>query len=337
MIKRVIKPLLMLMLFSCEQFDDPTMSALKKPEILSIVLDPPEAAPGEFVRASFLLADGKGPIQADSVLWLPVDISGEEAGRQDPDQHEMDELEKMFEKYGIDPSFLLQPAVEFMTGPAEQYEFDKDGFSTQPVSLFVAVGDLPEDVTADVGKFMSKVEEYIESGDVKSSFRTLIISNRHEKNTNPVVLSITAHGDGFRETDISFVTSADDDIAGKRQEAADDPVIVKPETEIFFRLEIENQKEQEDALLYQWITTSPGGTDADSKESGFGGFRKRDQPFQTPGSFEPGDGETDQTGIKNVNPRTDPNLYPVWVIIRNSGVPNQLGQSWAEFYVRVTP
>jgi hypothetical protein len=297
------------------EFDDPTKAVLKKPEVLSIVLDPPEAAPGETVRASFLLADDRGVLEANANMWLPI-VGGLEMSDV--------QMDAVLEEMNLEFESLGSAEFEFTVPSASSFVFDDDGLSGHMISLFTAMGENPSpDVSVDA--FFASLESLVDSGDVKASFRTLVVSKNTKRNLNPLVLSINAGDNEQQDTLITILTSDNLDKAAARQTAADNPLVVTQKEEVVFSVDVEDDSNGEDALTYQWISTA----------GDFRGLRKQVQEFDAPGFLELEEGEVDQTGLENADPRVDPNLRPVWLIVRDDGIPGSLGQSWAEFYIRV--
>ncbi|MDJ0765859.1 MAG: hypothetical protein QNJ97_22945 [Myxococcota bacterium] len=299
------------------EFDDPTMAVLKRPEILSIVLEPPEAAPGETVKASFLMADRRGVIQGNANVWLPTDGSGEASES---------EMVALLDEMGLDLESLGTAAIEFQVPLAGSFTFDEDGRSGLTMGLFAAIGSTPSPQTP-VAQILETLDSHVERGDVKSALRTLVVSERADQNQNPLILGIVAGDKQAQNTRLAIARSEDSDIAATRQLAADNPLTVKAEQEVVFAATVQDDGNPELSLRYQWIST--GGD--------FGGLRERVQAFEVPKYKQLSPGEMDQTGQQNVDPRLDPNLHPVWLIARDNGTPGALGQSWAEFYIRVTP
>ncbi len=295
------------------EFDDPTMAVLKKPEILSVVLSPPEAVPGQTVRATFLMADDRGVIEDNANVWMPMGASDEDMGAA---------LAEM----GLSLESLGEAEFEFKVPPASSFSFDADGLSGQMVSLFAATGNTPDPETP-VGQLLGSLEDLVESGDFKTAFRTLVVSERSNRNQNPVIWSIKAGDEDAQNTHVTVVQSDDLDIAAARQLAADSPLVVKEGESIFFAVDVEDDSNDAISLRYQWIST--GGD--------FAGLREKVQEFETPEYKDLESGDEDQTGLENVNPRVDPNLHPVWLVVRDNGISGSLGQSWVEFYVRVEP
>ena len=316
--------LLLLLAASCDaDFEDGSMSELKKPELLSIVLEPPEAAPGEQVVASFLLADHKGPIEAAAQLWLPSFELADEGGRRRTNTGSA----------GLGPDVdleeLVLPELSLVVPERAEYEFDEQGLDEHALGLLVFLGEAPEP-DAVAGMQPDDLDALLESGQVKLGIRTLVVSERKDRNRNP---RVTRVGWGPDEEEQSgraeLVTSFDQELATVRQQAADQPIEVEEEQKLYFEVEVEDDDPVDEAARYQWIST--GGD--------FGGLRERVQKWEAPDYREPDaeGGERNQRGEQGVEARTDPNLHPVWVIVRDSGISGQLGQSWAEFYVRVIP
>ncbi|MCP4602462.1 MAG: hypothetical protein GY847_18430 [Proteobacteria bacterium] len=297
-------------------FEDGSMASLKKPEILSVVLSPPEAAPGEQVSASFLIADDKGVIEGKASLWMPI-------GEEPMDEAAMDEA---LSAMNLTIDDLAAPTLELTVPPADMFGFDEQGFSGLPLSVAAAHGDGPAS-DAPATELLADLEQHVESGKMKMATRTLIVSERNERNENPHVLSVHSGTEESQKTELTIVRSDDDDIAAARQAAADNPLVLSAESETWFRVEVEDDGEVEETVRYQWIST--GGD--------FFGLRERVQEWEVPEYKSLSGNEQDQTGLENVDPRTDPNLHPVWLIVRDDMAENQLGQTWAEFYIRVEP
>ncbi len=297
-------------------FEDGSMASLKKPEILSVVLEPPEAAPGEQVTASFLIADNKGVIEGKASLWMPMGDTSSEDAAMDETLGAMD----------LTLDDLAASTFRFTVPPAEMFGFDEDGFSGLPLSVMAAHGDSPLPETSAV-ELLGDLDQHLESGAMKMAMRTLIVSKRPEPNENPLVLSVHSGTKDKQSNALTIVRSNDEDIVTARQAAADNPLVLSAESKIWFRVEVEDDDNVEETVRYQWIST--GGD--------FFGFRERKEEWEVPGYIVPSGDEQDQTGMENTDPRTDPNLRPVWLIVRDDMAKNQLGQSWAEFYVRVKP
>ncbi len=320
----VLLALLALFAAACgADFEDGAMAELKKPELLSIVLEPPEAAPGEGVTASFLLADQHGPIEEAAQIWLPSFDLADQGGRRrtntgsavfDPEMA-LDEL--------------MLPELSLVVGEGADYQFDEQGFAGHVLGLLAFVGEAPDPETI-AGMDPDDLDALLDSEQVKLGIRNLVVSEREERNRNPRVTGIDWGSDEEeRSGRAELVTSSDDDPVGTRQQAADHPIEMEEKQGLYFEVAVEDDDPIEQAILYQWIST--GGD--------FGGTRERIQQWEAPAYREPDSeaGERDQRGEQGVDARSDPNLHPVWVIVRDSGISGRLGQSWAELYVRVIP
>ncbi len=302
---------------ACEvDFEDGSMAVLRKPEILSVVLDPPEAAPGEQVTASFLIADNRGVIEGQSNLWIPM-------GKESSDEAAMIET-LMAMDLTLDD--LAEPTLAFTVPPKEMFGFDKDGFGGLPLSVAAAPMDGPAGETPAV-ELLEGLDQHLSSGAMKMAMRTLMVSDRPETNENPHVVSVHSGTKGKQGNELTVVRSDDDDIAAARQAAMDNPLVLQAGSTIWFNVAVEDDGNVEEDVRYQWIST--GGD--------FFGYRERVQEWETPAYSDLEAGDIDQTDMENVDPRTDPNLRPVWLIVRDDLAQNQLGQSWAEFYVRIKP
>lgn len=298
------------------EFDDPTMAVLKKPEIISVVLEPPEAAPGETVTASFLLADERGVIDGRAALWLPT------AGGSGDDP---EALLAALEWLGLELPELAAPSLTFTVGPAALYQFDAAGFAGQPLTLFAAVSADPDPATP-VEQLLALLEQLVADEKLEVALRTLAISARETRNRNPEIVSVSSGDADAADQQLQIAHCGDPDLAASRQLAADNPLVLTEKSKVHFHAEVSDDDGAE-ALRYQWIST--GGD--------FGGLREQVQEWKVPRYRELEDGDEDQTGMENVDPRKDPNLHPVFLIVRDDLADNRMGQAFAEFYVRVTP
>ncbi len=320
-------------------FDDDSKNILKKPEILAVTLDPPEAAPGDTVRASFLAADQFGaiskPVEDGTGLlqvWMlsepgasafasaaadngSVGSSGEENGDTSETQA------PVMENIGILPDY------DFTVYDSAEYTFNQDGLAPQLLSLIFFPRGVDPAALQNENAY-GEIQKMIESGLAQMTLRTLVVSNRSTQNRNP---RITAASAGINESamqELVFLSSASpEDIAKARNKAAASPYEIKYAKNLRLHLSItvEDDGDPEDELLYQWISNA-------------GEFRElptEERDWIVPEYVEPAGEFSDQSGQEVVDPRSDPNLHPIWVIVRDNGVENQLGQSWVEFYVRV--
>ena len=319
-------------------FDDESKSILMKPEIISIALDPPEAAPGEAVTASFLAADQYGAITEAPVqgallqVWMLAEpgasafASGAvgngslDSGQGDGTSDGTDANAPDMANIGIMPSF------NFETYSSSEYTFNEDGLSPQLLTLlFFPQGVDPAGLKSE--NLSSDIQKMIESGQAQLALRTLVVSARSDKNRNPRITGATVAVGDTTPAEIVFLGSNSENITTARALAAANPFEVKYRKNLRLHIDItvEDEGDPEDTLLYQWI--SNGGE--------FRGLPTEERDWLAPEYIEPGEGFSDQSGQETVDPRTDPNLHPIWIIVRDNGVDNQFGQSWVEFYVRV--
>lgn len=307
-------------------FEDDTQSILKKAEILSIILDPPEASPGDTVKISFLAADEKGALSNNFNLWLPMDAANSDDS-DDSTASDLESLAAMSAESGLTFEDLLSPIIEYTVPSKEGYAYNEDGFAAQMLSLFIEVKSIEVDEN-DQAALFSKIQGYVETGEIKTGIRTLLVSERNEKNRNPEIVNIGARlEDENSVTSLSLVRHDDEDIPSLRRAIATEPFVANGGAELEFVSEVEDDGDLENELRFQWIST--GGD--------FQGRRLQTQPWQAPEYVKPNpdEDEEDLTGKEEVDPRQDPNLHPVWLIVRDIGADNQSGQAWAEFYVRV--
>jgi hypothetical protein len=223
----------------------------------------------------------------------------------------------------------MAPELSLVAAERAQYEFDDQGFAEHMLGLLAFVREAP-DLDALAGMDPDDLDTLLDSEQVKLGIRTLVISDREDKNANPRVAGVGWGEDEQAEPEpLRVFNCFDADRAGVRQQAADHPLELEEKQTVFFSAQVEDDDPIKQAIRYQWIST--GGD--------FSGLRERVQKWEAPAFQEPDaeENEQDQRGGQGVDARTDPNLYPVWVIVRDSGISGQLGQSWAEFYVRVIP
>jgi len=319
-------------------FDDDSKSILMKPEIIAITLDPPEAAPGATVKASFLAADQFGVISEAPVnggllqLWMLAEpgasafASGAanngslDSANVDGDSETTDAAMPDMQNIGIMPVF------SFDTYPGSDYTFNQAGLAPQLLTLiFFPQGVDPAELqTEDIA---DKIQEMMDSGQAQLALRTLVVSNRSDTNRNPRITAASAAIKDAVPQDLTFLTNDSDNIPAARAEAAANPFEVKYEKNLrlHFTITVEDEGDLEDALLYQWI----------SNAGEFKQLPTAERDLIVPEYIEPIGDFSDQSELDSVDPRTDPNLHAVWVIVRDNGVENQLGQSWIEFYIRV--
>lgn len=329
--------MLAVLLMACGmQFEDESQSLLMKPELLSVVFDPPEAAPGDRVTASFLLADGRGVLEPNSNIWMPDEIDMMAPGVADGDEDAKDvagalmDIEAVnaeLEAYDLDLIQLVLPRIVFTVPDDGRYDYDDSGLATQMFSLIVDVADQsipPEQMFADL-------MDYVGSGEVKMALRSLVVSEREEQNLNPRIISIRARaGEEGAGTDLSIIRHDTEDLPASRLISAQDPFVVGAGSEWTFIVEVADEGDLEEVLRYQWAST--GGD--------FQGRRKQEQPWTAPAFKELESGDVDQSKQKDpaaFDPRLDPNLHAAWLILRDNGGDDSLGQAWAEFYLRVIP
>lgn len=320
-------------------FDDSTQSILKKPEILSVVLDPPEVAPGGSVRASFLAIDEYGPLELPMQLWMLIDsidtlrpASGDAEEGPLPDGAQLDP-----ESMGFFPVF------DFRARPQEHYRFDKNQQAAQLVTLVAAF--TPLDIDALMGdESGAALGELLENRDIALALRTLVVSTSDTPNRNPEIGIITARvGETGSPQPLVLVRSDSETIARDRLNAALNPYVYSvcvskatrippvetcPKEKLYFNISDIQDDGPDSALRVQWVSIA----------GDFEGRRDRDQRWNIPCYQDlpviPAE-DIDPASPETFKPRRDPNLYPVFLIVRDNGEEGQLGQSWAEFYVRL--
>lgn len=307
-------------------YKDPDKALLQKAEMLSIALEPPEAAPEGEVKAAYLLADEHGPLDATLQLWLPIG-SGTNGSLSD---FNADSMSEDLQQMGLDQLSLLNAVLRFHAKPASSYVFDSDGKSTQMLTLYAAPGELAHSLD-DILAAPTLLLDEIKAGNVLASVRTLSVAEGNSLNKNPWLTSLNLV-DASGEHPIVYGThlqALDGTLAAQRQRAADQAYEVRAETTVKFKVEAADDGPTSD-LRYQWIST--GGD--------FDGRRLRVEPWLAPKYLDPVTFTTDQhdqRGQTGVAFRTDPNLYAVWLVLRDNGTKALLGQTWAEFFVRVIP
>ena len=312
------------------QFKDQDMALLKKPELLSVVAAPPMAAPETAVALSFLLADQHGPITGLPNAWLPVSAGANGSLPSDPEA-----ITREAEALGLTLDALVKPVLSLTLKSGRDYTFNTSGYSAQMVTLLAATSEMsltPEQIAADPTLLMKEVE----GQRVKLGLRTVQVALTATRNANPRITAIEAATSDGAKTPLSFSSSemagqeAGAVLAASRQARADAPLEVKSGTKVTFLVSAEDDGPSAD-LRYQWI--SNGGD--------FGGYRLKKEPWRAPRYQDPAKFSAEQKdwrGKTLVAWRQDPNLYAVWLILRDNGKTlDSLGQSWAEFFVRIVP
>lgn len=269
-----------------EEFDDPTMSILKKTEIICITLDPPEAMPGDIVTARVLVADETGLRDDLATVWAT--------------------------ETNTPQSELNGQSVSFIVPEIPESAYNQDGFAPLMVSVAVAKTSLQsiEQLTRNANQLMEKDE-------ILFGIRTLTISKRTDTNANPEIIFITSGEENIQVTRPTIARFNSLSFDTERSTAMENPLRVTENEEMFFQAHANAHSDSTD-LLYQWICT--GGD--------FKGRRKKLEPWIAPKYKTP-------TVSQGPDTPYSPNLYPVWVIVRDDGLPHELGQSVAMFYVQI--
>ena len=284
------------------EFDDEHQYLLKKAELLSITLDPPAVGPAETSRASLLLADAEGEKAPGFVAWFAGDPMSLMAG----------------ESSEALVSLKLGTSVEFEAPAEKDCVFDDEGNATLPLGLLVQIGELPADVKTPE-EIMEALPRLLDDGVVKLASRTLQIrKGGAPQAVNPRVAGISVEledeAQGAARPQVALVHHDDADIAAARHEAKAKAISVIAEERVHLHVAAAPPSDL-DKLRLQWVAT--GG---DLK-----GRRLARQPWVAPKYKEPKAGEP------------DPNVYTLWLIARDDPETEKLGQSWFEFYLRVTP
>ncbi len=339
------------------QFDDAMASFVQKPQMLVMTLDPPEIDAGDTVSADFLMADERGRLHPELALWVrnePGDIqTNARSGIDEGQQQGFSEGDEGDVYFGTPGDY----AFVFETYNSKEYLYDEDGFASQTV-LLVVPND-PIDESQFVGVDMeTAIEQYatgLMDGSVASliNFRTAIVSKREDKNRNPQItgLRVLLDSDDNEGEDITFTTGEDTPLDYTTSPAAMNPYIVtvkktvkngkvryKNDIDIvYFEItatdpDAQSEEELEETLRYQWFSPSyPNGGE-------FKQTRKRIQEFTLP-TFTAADDKKLEEPVPEDCVETDhrcqPNLYPVWIVVRDNGEDTSLGSTWAEFYVKV--
>lgn len=349
LLKYVITYLFLISLVTAcgSSFVDETASIMLKPTIVSIVLDPPEAAPGDKVTASYLLADEYGTLKVPLQVWTLTDgssiyaMDAVDEGNLNIEDGDIDS-DATEGEMPEDVQISLNPVFDFTVPEELSDSLEESEMVSQIVMLLVGMPSLdmsdidPEDLSQDIKTLIS-------SGDVKTGLRTLIVSDKDKKNQNPKLtkLTIRIEEDG-EEQEAVFVSSFDKDIEAQRKIAIENPYVFytcnnnlfyKPPVSycpietLYFKAEVEDDAEDlEKAIRYQWI----------SNAGDFQGRRNADQVWSIPCYFFHPDYMNENNSPENpLEPREDVNLHPIYLVLRDNGVEDTLGQSWAEFYVRI--
>lgn len=315
------------------QYKDKDMALLMKPELISIVAEPPMATPESQVALAFLLADQHGPLPGQLNLWLPISSGVNGALPSNIDQ---DALLQDAADLGLSETDLISPVIHLTLKSGRDYVFSPQGLSAQTMTLLAATSDLgypPEQIAGDPTLLLKEVE----AQRVKVGLRTVQVSLYPEGNANPRVEAIEATLADTTKKALTFSTSqlATENDGGaafglSRQANADAPLEVKGGTKVSFAVTATDDGPSAN-LRYQWI--SNGGD--------FGGYRLKKEPWRAPKYKDPATFTTEEKDLRGqtaVDWRKDPNLYAVWLILRDNGTTlDSLGQSFAEFFVRIVP
>jgi len=315
--KNVINAIILVSIFfilsACgPTFEDDSAAILMKPELISIVLDPPEAAPGQTVRASFLMADERGVLEDVFNFWLPASF--------DYGNGELD-MEAAMKESGLDLTQLIAPSIEFEAATGKELSFNSEGLAAETVTLIAGLKE-PEEEAAGMDELFKNLDRAIQDGQAETGIRTLVVSQNEERNRNPLVKSIKLIKASGQEQAMLLLHHDDKNLYERRREAAAAAVSVKAGEEITLLVESEDDSTDPLALRYRWVST--GGD--------FGGFAAAEQPWTAPEYIDPdNEDRTDESDEL----RRDPNLRPIWLVLRDNGETERLGQSWVEFYVRI--
>ncbi len=333
-------------------FKDEDRSIVDKPTVISVTLDPAEPSPGDTVTARFLMMDQYGRMEPEFQLWfrqggsdsVQYGATGDTFAMLDPSADPQDFLDLLGlndlteARLGLFSSFTFQLADE------EAYNFNESGLTSE--SLFIAIpllpveldltqlaGDFlddPDEAMQTLGPALAGLGESLEGRQALKVLRTLPVSIRETKNKNPRItaISVKPRRDSTDKTPLIFASPENPD----NTEARQNPFVytlgetyegvAKDEGRVYFEVEIEDEAEnQDEELRFQWFTT-PGG----------GSFLNRQERIQRFGVPLVG-----IDGPLSDNPRLDPALIPIVVVVRDvqAGDGNNLGQTWAEFYLRV--
>lgn len=243
-------------------FEDSTQALVKKAELLSIVLHPPEAVVGQQVTASFLMVDEHGPLSPSYNIWLP----------SSPEQLSSDALQQALSEQGIAPIQLTGQRLTFTAGaPGSQ-------------SIWLCVPTDPDAEPPPIQQMDSLLEQLSSQMDgdrFKLGTRTLRITDGRPALKNPDVEGIVARvGDGAEEHPLTLVRYDEQDLAKARNAAAANPLEVPSGSD----LELEVLTAASEDLRFQWVST--GGD--------FEGRRKRVEPWRAPEHTSVGPGQIDE-------------------------------------------
>jgi len=303
--------LLTLPLPGCElDVVDKYQSLLMKPELLSMVLEPPEAAPGARVEASYLLADERGVLEPLGRLWVPADLTLVDPAGVGPSSDWVADLRARLSAVGLRWEDLLGERLR-LTAQGDAAA-SAGGISEATLSLLVQVKPLCAGAEGDPATLLEELPANLGCGAVRLGIRRLTVSTRASKAANPRLERIQATDATGRSHPLELARSDDPELAAARQRAAQHALSLEEKSTVVLSVQAKDPTEE---LEVQWIST--GGD--------FGGTRLKDQRFAVP-AYRTGTGDGDRA-------TNDPNLYPVWLILRSSAG----GQSWAELYLRVEP
>ena len=201
--------------------------------------------------------------------------------------------------------------------PEESY--DENGKAAFPVSVAVA-----QNASALSALSSVDIDSVLESEDVLFGLRTLTVSKSAVQNSSPHVGRLMLNAEEGNRTVITAAISTDADLDDALSQARKDAISIREEEEVEFQILAQPGIGGND-LLFQWISTA----------GDFKARRAAIEPWIAPEYVEPNPGFELDTANPKV--REDPNLYSIWVIVRDDGEPWHLGQTVVTFFVRVVP
>ena len=214
---------------------------------------------------------------------------------------------------------MLGQTITFVVPELSDDAYDDTGTAALPVSVAVAKNaEAIDDLSA------ADFDHILESNNILFGTRTLAVSKRSQQTANPTVHSLSLNLPDGQQSSVTMSVSTSDTFGEQQQAAMVSPIQIFEDAEVEFHIDA-SPAIPSNQLRYQWISTA----------GDFKARRAATEPWIAPEYIVPADDININPSLPDV--RQDPNLYPIWILVRDDGNPWQLGLTLVEFYVRVMP
>ncbi|MBN2524953.1 MAG: hypothetical protein JXR76_01080 [Deltaproteobacteria bacterium] len=217
---------------------------------------------------------------------------------------------------------LLGQTVQFVVPSIPDDAYNEHGMAAYMISVAVAKDNR---LLENLGG-IDDIDAILNSNDVLFGMRTLTVSRTPNapRTNNPTLSRLALHRADDTIVDIIAAVSTAPDFEAQRQIAMASPLTITEDEEVHFQA-VSSAALPGNTLRYQWISTA----------GDFKSRREAIEPWIAPEYKEyTGGAPADPL---NLQARKDPNIHPVFLLIRDDGEPWHLGLTIAEFYVRVVP